>query len=199
MSLARGDERRTALLSALEEHLRTSSLDDINVADISRSAGLSRSAFYFYFDNKAAAVGALYQEMIAQGSDAAELLSGEGDLRDRIARAIRAVFDGWSDRVHLLRAVLDARAASPAVRDQWEAFQQAMVDVLGDVIAAERASGHAPDPPGAVAPRELAAALLDLTDRTLERVVRPPTDFDRERHLDAVVHVWLAAIYGSLA
>ena len=44
---ARGDQRRSALLRSLDEHLQESSLESINIADISRRAGVTRSAFYF--------------------------------------------------------------------------------------------------------------------------------------------------------
>jgi AcrR family transcriptional regulator len=193
VSATKGDERRTALLAALEEHLELSSLDDINIADISRRAGVTRSAFYFYFDNKAAAVAALYEEMYAEGFGAAEVLGGDGTVRDRISSAIRAIVQGWGQRTHLYRAILDARASSPAVRDQWEAFQASYVDLVAELIEDERAAGAAPAGPAA---RAVATALLDLNDRTLERVVRAPDDFDRDGHLEAVVHVWLTSIYG---
>ena len=52
----KGDQRRSALLQSLDHHLQEGSLDSINIADISRRAGVTRSAFYFYFENKAAAV-----------------------------------------------------------------------------------------------------------------------------------------------
>jgi AcrR family transcriptional regulator len=194
--LTKGDERRGALLEALEQYLRESSLDDINIADISQRAGVTRSAFYFYFDNKAAAVAALYEEMYADGFDAAEVLGGDGTVRDRISTAIRAIFHGWSQRRHLYRAILDARASSPAVRDQWDAFQQSYVEMVAELIEGERAAGAAPAGPDA---RAVASALLDLNDRTLEHVVRAPEGFDAEQHLDAVVHVWLASIYGRTA
>lgn len=196
MSATKGDARRTALLSSLEEHLERSSLDDINIADISREAGVTRSAFYFYFENKAAAVAALYEEMYAEGFDAAAVLGGEGSMRDRISTAIRAIFVGWGHRTHLYRAILDARAASPAVRDQWDAYQRSYVDLVADLITAERATGAAPDGPDAHA---LATALLDLNDRTLDRLVRAPYGFDWDTHLEAVVHAWLAGIYGRTA
>lgn len=194
MTATKGDERRTALLGALEEYLRDHRLDEINIADISRSAGVTRSAFYFYFENKAAAVSALYEEMYAEGFGAAEVLGGDGTVRDRIESAIRAIFHGWAHRTHLYRAILDARASSPAVRDQWDAFQQTYVEVVAELVIAERAAGAAPDGPDA---RAVATALLDLNDRTLERVVHAGAGFDAEQHLDAVVHTWLAAIYGS--
>ncbi|MDI6908761.1 TetR/AcrR family transcriptional regulator [Nocardioides sp.] len=193
MSATRGDERRTALLAALDDRLQHSPLDAINIADISRRAGVTRSAFYFYFENKAAAVAALMDDMYDEGLGAAELLGGDGSMRDRLVTAIRAIFVGWGERRHLYRALLDARATSPGVRDQWDAFQQTFIGVLADVIAGERASGAAPD---GVDARAIATALLDLNDRTLARVVRAPADFDWDRHVDAVVHVWLSSIYG---
>jgi len=196
MSATKGDERRSALLEALEDHLRESSLDDINIADISQRAGVTRSAFYFYFENKAAAVAALYEEMYAEGFDAAEVLGGAGTVRDRIASAIDAIFHGWAQRTHLYRAILDARAASPAVRDQWDALQQSYVDVVAALITSEREVGAAPDGPDAHA---LATALLDLNDRTLGRVVHAPAGFDVDEHLESVVHVWMASIYGRTA
>ncbi len=196
MNPTKGDERRSALLAALEEYLEGSSLDDINIADISRRAGVTRSAFYFYFDNKAAAVAALYEEMYAEGVDAAEVLGGDGTVRDRISSAIGAIFQGWAQRTHLYRAILDARSASPAVRDQWDAFQRSYVEVVAELIASERAAGAAPDGPD---PLAVATALLDLNDRTLARVVHAPEGADLESHLDAVVHVWMASIYGRTA
>nr|WP_258562735.1 TetR/AcrR family transcriptional regulator [Nocardioides sp. MAH-18] len=171
-----------------------STLDSINIADISRGAGVTRSAFYFYFENKAAAVAALHDEMYAEGFDAAGVLGGDGSVRDRIDSAIRAIITGWGHRTHVYAAILDARATSPAVRDQWEDYQQSYVDVVADLVEAERAAGAAPPGPDA---REIALALLDLNDRTLERVVRAPEGFDAAAHLEAVVHVWLTSIYGS--
>ena len=59
----KGDQRRSALLESLDQHLQESSFESVNIADISRRAGVTRSAFYFYFENKAAAVAALMEEL----------------------------------------------------------------------------------------------------------------------------------------
>ncbi len=90
-----GDDRRTALLESLDHHLREEgSLDSINIADISRRAGVTRSAFYFYFENKASAVAALMEEMYDESFAAADLLRG-GRLAGREHRGdgARAVLD----------------------------------------------------------------------------------------------------------
>lgn len=192
----RGDVRRTALLAALEAHLREHALDEINVADISRSAGVTRSAFYFYFDNKAAAVAALHDEMYAEGVDAVELLVGDGPMRERIPTAIRAIVQGWTQHVQLYRAILDARATSADVRDQWDAHQSTYADLVAGLIDSERAAGAAPAGPPA---RALATVLLDLNEQALARLVHSPAGFDLDTHCEAVVHVWITSIYGSVA
>jgi AcrR family transcriptional regulator len=197
----KGDDRRAALLEALDHHLRDAgpgaSLDAINVADLSRRAGVTRSAFYFYFDNKAAAVAALMEEMYDDAWDAAEL-DGDDDegMQLRVTSAIRAIFRGWSHRTYIYRAMLEARAGSPAVREQWDAFQESFVVVLAAVIEGERTAGLAPE---GAHPTAIATALLDLNDRTLERLVHAPPGFDWDAHVEAVVHIWLSSIYGRTA
>jgi hypothetical protein len=53
----RSDHRREAILDALDDWLLESNLDAINIAEISKQAGVTRSAFYIYFENKGAAYG----------------------------------------------------------------------------------------------------------------------------------------------
>jgi AcrR family transcriptional regulator len=196
----KGDERRAALLEALDHHLRDAgpgaSLDAINVADLSRRAGVTRSAFYFYFDNKAAAVAALMEEMYDDAWDAADLAGDDGAMQQRVTTAIRAIFRGWAQRTYIYRAMLEARASSPAVREQWDSFQESFVVVLAAVVEGERTAGVAP---GGADPTAVATALLDLNDRTLERLVHAPADFDWDGHVEAVVHIWLSSIYGGAA
>ena len=88
----RGDARRDALLGALEELLREQSLEEVNVAEISRRAGVTRSAFYFYFESKAIAVMALMQDLYDAAADANELLvKAEGEPEERGAALVPPV------------------------------------------------------------------------------------------------------------
>jgi AcrR family transcriptional regulator len=191
----RGDRRRAALLDSLDQLLQdgASSLDSINIADISRRAGVTRSAFYFYFENKAAAVAALMEQMYDEAFVATGVLVGDGEPRDRVEGTIRGLFAAWDRHEHLYRAMLEARATSPAVRDMWDSDRQSFVEPVAAMIEAERAAGRAPAGPDAVA---LATVLLELNDRALERLALggPLT---REQHVEVVVHIWLSAIYGS--
>lgn len=198
--VARGDRRRTALLEALDQHLRQmdpaqGSLDSINIADISRSAGVTRSAFYFYFDNKASAVAALMEEMYDESADAAALLRGDGPPAERVEQMVRALFAAWERHEHLYRAMYDARATSATVRELWDNDRESFVPVVAEVIESERAAGAAP--PGTDA-AHLASVLLELNDRMLERLALGGP-LDRDDLVDAVVTVWVHTIYGKVS
>ena len=193
-SVNRGDERRTALLRAFDELLREQSLDEVNVAEISRRAGVTRSAFYFYFESKAVAVLALMGELYDEASDATDLLvKAEGEPEPRIRAVIGALFDAVDRSPHTYRALLEARATSPSVREMWEAGRADFAGMVAEMIQRERVAGHAVDGPDASA---LGAVLLDLNDQAVERHalgLGPP----RDQHVDALVTIWLSTIYGG--
>lgn len=191
---AGGDQRRAALLAAFEELLRDQSLEEVNVAEISRRAGVTRSAFYFYFESKAMAVMALMQGLYDAAADANELLvKAEGDPATRIRTAITKLFDSVDGSTHTYRALLEARAASPAVREMWDAGRAEFAGVIADMIGTERAAGRALPGPAEDA---LAAVLLDLNDHALERHALGGVP-SREDHIDALTHLWLRSIYGT--
>lgn len=190
----RGDARRASLLAALDELLETQSLDDLNVADISRRAGVTRSAFYFYFESKAIAVMALLADLYDAAAAANELLLDvERDPEFRIRAALDLLFDGVDDHPQRYRALLAARAGSAQVRDMWDEGLVAFSSVIAELIDAERARGVALEGPPAAA---LATVLLDLNNHALERhaLGRGP---DREDHLTTLTLLWMRSIYGT--
>jgi len=190
----RGDARRDALLEAFDALLREKTLEQVNVAEISNRAGVTRSAFYFYFENKAVAVLALMQGLYDAAAEANEMLiKAEGDVETRIRTAITLLFDSVDQTPHTYRALLEARASSAGVRQMWDAGRADFAGVIAGMIGTERAAGRAIDGPDAAA---LAAVLLDLNDHALERHSvgsGPP----REAHVDAITFIWLSTIYGT--
>lgn len=189
----RGDHRRTALLESLDHLLLEGSLDSINIADISRRAGVTRSAFYFYFENKAAAVAALMEEMYDESFAAADLLGGEGPPGERVEAMVRSLFGAWDRHEHLYRAMYDARASSQAVREMWDADRESFVPVVAAMIEAERAAGRAP---AGVEAATLASLLLELNDRMLERLAQGGA-LSRDQLVEGVVVIWLRTIYAT--
>ena len=188
------DLRRAALLHALDDKLRETdgNLDDINVGELTKRAGVTRPAFYFYFESKAAAMAAAAEEMYNDIFAATAVLVGEGDPASRIATTIRGFVQTCAKHQHLFRAMLSARASSPQVRAKWEADGAELIKPVAAMIEAERAAGRAPQGVAAVA---LATMLRELNERLLERLTY--TDgADADALTDAVVAIWLAAVWG---
>ncbi|ORM02088.1 TetR/AcrR family transcriptional regulator [Prescottella equi] len=192
----KGEERRAAILDAVERLLEDRTLDEINISDISRAAGVTRSGFYFYFDNKAKAVAALSRTVYGEMQEGARgYLAREGSPREMIDGLITEVIGTWERHPNLYRALRDARDSDPTVREMWDHDRFSFVDPVVSVIDAERTSGRAADGPDS---RALAVVLLDMNDRAVESLSRGgPEALTPETAREALVAVWLNSIYGS--
>ncbi|MFN3002478.1 TetR/AcrR family transcriptional regulator [Mycolicibacterium wolinskyi] len=189
----RSDQRRTAILEALDEHLMQTGFDALNIAEVARQAGVGRSAFYFYFENKAAAVAALLEPMHDALLAANNILADTtAPPRARIHDTLDAVLRTAEDHRYLFQAMLEARGVSGAVRDMWDQARESFVPTVAAVITAERASGRAPD--GADA-HVLASLLMEFNDRLVERLIigGPLT---RRQLLEGAEAMWMGTIYG---
>lgn len=191
----KSDLRRSAILESLDHHLRETDFDGINIADVTKRAGVTRSAFYFYFENKAAAVAALLEPMYDDGFIASDILTSTADPPHwRIRAMVEALLDTVEHHRYLLEAMLDARAANPAIRQVWDDARESFVPGVAAMIAAERDSGRAPDGP----PTEvLAGMLLEFNDRLLERYTIGGT-LNRQQLSEGAEAIWLRTIYGSV-
>lgn len=191
----RGDQRRLALLRALDERLKVQLLDEINVSDITSAAGVSRSAFYFYFEDKAAGVAALGAQMHEEMWAATNLLiHGDGPPAQRLSEAIHGVFDVCDAHRHLFRAMLTARQRNDAVRELWDESRQAIAAPLAAMIDRERAAGIAAPGPDSHA---LATVLLELNDHEIDRYAVYDALGDRVR-VETLIAIWLRSIYAQL-
>ncbi len=192
----RSDQRRSAILEALDEHLRQTGFDALNIAEVARAAGVGRSAFYFYFENKAAAVAALLEPMHDALLAANTILANTTEPpRSRVRDTLEAVVRTAEDHRYLFQAMWEARGANGAVRDMWDAARESFVPTVAAVIAADRAAGRAPD---GADPRVLASLLMELNDRLVERIIvgGPLT---RRQLLEGAEAMWMGTIYGTVA
>ena len=194
-SSARGDRRREAILNALDERLKTTALDDISVADLTDAAGITRSAFYFYFDSKAAAVSMLLVVVNREAGEAIEKIVGEeGDFRARVTAGLTRLIDRVLEVDHIYRALLTARTKHEATREMWDAGRRINAEPVADFIRAERAAGRAPD---GVDAQRLAEGLMQLNQHILERAVYEP-DMPRQELLVITTDMWVRTVYGRV-
>ncbi|OHU96429.1 TetR/AcrR family transcriptional regulator [Mycobacterium talmoniae] len=188
-----GDARRDAILDALDRCLQETSFDAVSLAAVARQAGVSRSAFYFYFENKAAAVAALMERMYDDTFFVNDVFTlGADSPRARVRTMLDGLFDTWERHQHLFAAMLAARGHSPAVRQLWDNARESFVDSVAGMIRAERAAGAAPDGLDATV---LASVLLEFNDRMLERLTTGGA-LTRQQLMDGAAAIWLSSVYG---
>jgi AcrR family transcriptional regulator len=189
----RSDQRRDAILDALDRWLQQSSVETVNIAEVAQQAGVTRSAFYFYFENKAAAVAALTERILDETLAVNRALTGgPGSPAIRVNAMLAGLFDLCERHRHLFQAMLEVRGSSPAVRSIWDDARESFVDSIADMIRTERSAGVAP---AGVDAGVLATVLLEFNDRMLERLaLGGPLSAGQLRQGAAAV--WLSSIYG---
>jgi AcrR family transcriptional regulator len=195
----RGDQRREALLNALDKLLMTQPLADIGIAEISREAGVTRSAFYFYFPTKAAAVAALMADFEEEMTDAAAdwYDGGAGTPLQRLQAGFDASISHWRERAGLLVAMLDAAGADPEVREVWETWIEGFLDRITRRIEADRDGGLTKEIADA---RAIATVLLGAALYGMERDVRAIVAGGRPSKTlaDALVATWHHTLYRDI-
>jgi AcrR family transcriptional regulator len=193
---SRGDERRSQLLDALVELLSARPLADVGIADITRAAGITRSAFYFYFPTKAAAVAALFadyrDDMLQAG--AAWYEGHGGTPLQRIQSTVEASIQLWRGQASLLVAMLDGIATDPEAREIWESWTQGFIDQIATRIINDRNDllTHSTSDP-----RALATILMGATLYGMERDVRAIVagQSPSPSMADALIELWYRTLY----
>ncbi|MEU7814983.1 TetR/AcrR family transcriptional regulator [Pseudonocardia sp. NPDC049154] len=191
---SKGEERRADLLHALEGMLAERRLAEIGVDDIAGAAGVRRTAFYFYFANKAAAVAALLEDAFdALIAGAQDFLGRGGDPIEALRDALTALWESWRVRRSVMLAMFDARDIDESVRGIWDEWLESFVEPVGAVVREERATGRAPAGPD---PAVLVRLLVGMNASALERWCRGGHDEVPADVVEGMVHVWVTALYG---
>src|SRR4051794_19367535 len=189
----RGDLRRQAILDGVEALLRDRPIAELAVEDVTEAAGITRSGFYFYFESKYAALGALLGGVWEEMAEAAAPFFAGSDEEPAtyVPRTLADVHAAWQRHEHLLVAMLDASGTDPGVRELWEAWMQRWITMTAERVEAERAAGRAPNGPPAEA---LANVLLRMNERAFDAASR---NGGSARETDAMVQALAAGGVGG--
>jgi AcrR family transcriptional regulator len=181
-----------AVLDATEALLAQGrSYADLRVEEIATRAGISRTAFYFYFRDKRELLMRLTEDVAeVLYAEADAWWSGEGDGRQTLDRALRSVIGHYREHDVLLRAVVEASAYDEVVAEFWRALMGRFVEASRRRIEDERAGGGASS-------QATAFALTWMTERACYQRLVQGGPLDDEEFLAGLVHIWTAAVYGS--
>jgi AcrR family transcriptional regulator len=167
---------------------------DLGVEKIATTAGISRTAFYFYFRDKRELLMRLTEDVNELFYlEAERWFAGEGDPEEEIREALVKIAAIYEEHSTLLRAIVEVSTYDEEVAKFWRSLIGRFVEATRLTIEREQEAGRAPAYNAAPA----AFALVWAVERLLYQLMVQEVEFSRDEGLDALVGVWMRAVYGG--
>jgi AcrR family transcriptional regulator len=167
----------------------------LSIERIATRAGISRTAFYFYFSDK--------RELLMRlAADVADELYGEadtwwssaGDGAAEMPEALEQIAALYLDHGPLLCAIVEVATYDAEVEAFWRSLVGRFIEATADRIASEQRAGRAPL---AIDPPATAFALVWMTERSFHQMVVQEQPMPVGDLVRALAHTWAAAVYGA--
>jgi AcrR family transcriptional regulator len=194
-SVGRQTEKRAAIEAAVLEATESllaggATFAELNIERIATSAGISRTAFYFYFKDKRQLLERLTEGVNEQlMAAAAQWWSGESDIREALA-GIAALY---AEHGALMRATVEVSTYDEEMAVFWRGLVGRFVEATRQRIEADQANGRAlPGPADATA-----MALVWMTERSFYEQLVQNEPVDRDDLVDAIASIFSRSVYGT--
>jgi len=164
---------------------------DVTVDELAKRAGLSRTAFYFYYRDKnevlKEAANAAAAEVYAEAD---RWWHGEGRPEDLVREALEGIAGVYCDHADVLRAAVEATTYDAEFRDFYEALIRRFVDATAEHLRRELGAGRLRP----LEPDAIAEALVWMAERCNYAFLlvegRP-----RSEVVAPLTAIWIHAIY----
>lgn len=166
-----GSKTRDAILAATRELLGRRRVDDLQVNEIVKSAGISRQTFYLHFDTKYSVVAALIADM---GEGILEvwdpLFASDGPISEQQLRELGVeTISRWRAEAPLFTATIEGWHSDDEIHDVWTSVLDRFAERFTPRVARHRgAEGLRPDDD------MLIAALISVFERSLFLAISVP-------------------------
>jgi TetR/AcrR family transcriptional regulator, ethionamide resistance regulator len=189
---------RLRLLEAVEALLEQGeSFAEISVERVASAAGVSRSTFYVYFQDKGELLSAWFQEITDELKDvAAQWWALDGDTtRADLHAALDRIVRSYQPHMTLMAAVYDTASYDPSVREL-------VAEMMGVNVAGLRKHIRKGQRDGFVDPslqaEETAAWLMWMAERGFHRLVSGAEPAAVDRLIDAYVSIVWNTLYAPV-
>jgi TetR/AcrR family transcriptional regulator, ethionamide resistance regulator len=199
----RREERRAETLRRLSVALETlleqgESFTEVSVERLVSEAGISRSTFYVYFEDKGQLLRAVTEDLTA---DFLEACKRWWELpprrtREELQEAFRAMFDAYRPQRALMAAVSETAAYDVGIRDEYQRMVDVFVAGVSDHIRRGQKSKQVD--PDLDAPR-IAAWLTWMIERGLYQFAGAATKAKSEKYLSAMTDIVWNTLYAKAA
>jgi AcrR family transcriptional regulator len=189
---------QAAVLSATERLLAEgNSYAELNVERIARAAGISRTAFYFYFADKRDLLmrlaGDITEQLYRQGDI---WFSGEGDPEQEMREALTRIGELYREHGVLIRAVVEVSTYEEEIATFWRGLLDRFVDATQHRLEALRSQVPSPRTPYPPA-RATAFALTWMAERTFYQHMVQDRPVSDEELVEAMLGIYLGTVRGG--
>ncbi len=183
-----------AVLQAMEDLLAEgATYATLSVERIAKRAGISRTAFYFYFADKRELLMRLASKLSDElYAEADTWWSGAGDGPEQLSAALGKIAAVYRAHGPLVCAIVELSTYDEVVGPFWQALVGRFVDASAERISTEVEAGRAVP----LAPEPTAFALVWMTERTLHQMVEQDGAIADDELVRALADVWVATVYG---
>ena len=186
---------QAAVLEATEGLLAEGvSYTDLNIERIATRAGISRTAFYFYFRDKRELLLRLTEDVVDDLYRQGDIwFSGDREPDDELRRALSNIAAIYRENGAVLRAIVQAAATDDEVAAFWHALVDRFVEATQARIEELQRTGAA-----AVVedPRAAAFVLCWMIERAFNQQLVLGQPLPEEALVDALTGIFLRAVYG---
>ena len=178
---------REALLRLLSEG---TPFKKLTVDELARAAGLSRTAFYFYFPGKEQALMSAAADVTEEFRQRADTWwHGEGPPEERVRAALAGILDVYVRHAALLRAAVEVTSYSKEFEDFYQSLLDGFVRATAEHLRREQKAGRL---------RKLdcdvvAESLMWMAERCNHVLIKQGRS--PEEIVDALTSVWVHALY----
>ncbi|MGK2938109.1 MAG: TetR/AcrR family transcriptional regulator [Solirubrobacteraceae bacterium] len=167
---------------------------DLSIERIATTAGISRTAFYFYFKDKREVLMRLLEEVGREVYDQSAWLHGTAEGgREMLVAPMRSVHAIYEQHGALLQAVVEVSAVDETIAEVFQAILNMLVMAAIARMSELEAAGEAHP----VKPTEATArALVAMTERAFY-TWRIRGEEITDEHVDALAEIWVRSVYGS--
>jgi len=199
LQVTRSDRRdllSRRLIEITEPLITSGGYTELSVERIIRAAGISRSTFYTYFDDKPDLLVAMAQNLVADVLDTGDSwwnLAHDADP-DQLREALRPPIEAYRAHTTILGAVVEAAAYDAGARGQLERLANGSAgELAGHIRECQRRGSAAPEIDAA----RTARWLIWMIERGLYQLVSPADDREARRLLDSLTDLVWRALYAG--
>ena len=192
--VGKSDRTRAAILNAALDFVWSHPFRDMTVTSLMATTGVSRSAFYQYFNDLHEVMETLLGMLQGEIFVAAEpWIAGAGDPIALMQESLAGLVDVGYQRGPFLRAITDAASTDARLEKAWVQFLAGFDDAATARIEADQEQGLIPD----FEARPVAYALNRLDAYTLLQAFGQHPRKQPEPVREALARIWISTLFGA--